>query len=782
MNKTSAWASSFAAIILLLLSAIPVMADQAPITIKPGTLQDVLDAYAKTTGIKIVYLNELIEDKNSPGTRNTSPADALPQILQGTGLTFQMAGSNTIILKKKASTEKQPIAPKKEVVKSGTETRAEQDRVYMKIGNVTVTSKTNYVASADAPASVDVIGSNEIELENVDSSMELLKKVPGAYFGDWNQGALAGSFSLRGYDINTSAPVSLTIDGIPAFYSSRNTIDMDPVFPLEIHQIEMLKGSYDPRYGINNIAGSVNVYTKRGGDYTKARLLTGSYDTYDGQIAVGVEDENFSQNYFAGARSSDGYRDHSETEKQAFSGKWFYSLDDHKGQIGAIVRFFSLTGDAPGYLSRDDADNNPTSAAAYARSDGSEQENKQASLHFDYDFTESLYWSVKTYAQEMEWDKFSRWSLTGNQSETLITEKQYGAVSTLTFEKNYEAIQRLKIDWGMDYQYSQATEQRWTTVDRIRQGSEYRYFDYDMQYWGTFVQVDSDIRDWLRMFAALRVDSFDGDCISKVTGNDSDMLDLDFIWQPKVGAVITPFQGYNFYANWGRTFQLPSTPYRYGQDTSGNLISRDLAESTNDGWEVGIKASPFDWLSFRADVWQMVASNEVRKKGDGSGDRINVGKTTRDGWDVSFSIRPHPWVALWGSYSQVKAVYTDPGEALAAVKGKDIELIPKETGKLGVDFNHPKGISGSLWLEHQGDYYVLNDATNENEPVGEYTIFNFKLAYNLGQLTQKFKDTTIGFEVKNLFDEDYYTYVWNLDNGFQPGDARSFYVWMSVEF
>ena len=55
-------------------------------------------------------------------------------------------------------------------------------------------------------------------------------------------------------------------------------IDMGPIFPLEIDQIEMLKGSYDPRYGINNIAGSVNVYTKRGGDYTKARLLTGSYE------------------------------------------------------------------------------------------------------------------------------------------------------------------------------------------------------------------------------------------------------------------------------------------------------------------------------------------------------------------------------------------------------------------------------------------------------------------------------------------------------------------------
>lgn len=678
--------------------------------------------------------------------------------------------------------ESSELKKKKATIKSGTETEAERDKVYMKIGDVTVTGKAKFLASADAPASVDVIGANQIEMENVDSSMELMKKVPGAYFGDWNQGALTSSFSLRGYDINTTAPVSLTIDGIPAFYSSINSIDLAPIFPLEIDHIEILKGSYDPRYGINNIAGSMDVYTKRGGNYKKARLFTGSYDTYDGQIAMGIEEDNFSQNYFAGIRTTDGYREHSEMEKGAFSGKWFHSLNDYKGEIGGIVRYFKITGDAPGYLTREDADNNPTSAAAYARSDGSEQENKQASLHFEYAFGDYLYWSMKTYAQQLEWQKFSRWSLTGNQKEINIDDKQYGAVSTLTFERHYQSIQRLKIDWGMDYQYGQSTEQRWLTEDRIRQGSETRYFDYDMQYWGSFVQVDSDIRDWLRIFAALRVDCFDGELTNRLTDTTSDMLDMDFVWQPKVGTVITPFQGYNFYANYGRTFQLPGVPDRYGQDYSGNLKSMDLTESKNDGWEIGIKASPVEWLSVRADVWQLVATDEVRKKTDGSGDKINVGKTTRDGWDVSFSVRPHKWISMWGSYSQVNAVYTDPGEAMSYLKGKDIELIPTYTGKLGVDFEHPMGLASSFWLETQGDYYVLDDTTNENQTVGDYSIFNFKMSYKLKALAKKLQNTTLGFEIKNVFDKDYYTYVWNLDDGFQPGGGRSFYLWMTINF
>jgi iron complex outermembrane receptor protein len=108
-------------------------------------------------------------------------------------------------------------------------------------------------------------------------------------------------------------------------------------------------------------------------------------------------------------------------------------------------------------------------------------------------------------------------------------------------------------------------------------------------------------------------------------------------------------------------------------------------------------------------------------------------------------------------------------------KGKDIELIPNDTAKIGLDFEHPVGISSSFWLESQGDYHVLSDPENANKKVGDYDIFNFKAAYQL-------QKATIGFEVKNVFDEEYYAYVWNLGNGFQPGDGRSYYAWMTFEY
>ena len=58
------------------------------------------------------------------------------------------------------------------------------EKMYMEIGEMTVTGKSSDLSGADAPASVDVIGADQIEMQNVDFSMELLKKVPGFYFGD----------------------------------------------------------------------------------------------------------------------------------------------------------------------------------------------------------------------------------------------------------------------------------------------------------------------------------------------------------------------------------------------------------------------------------------------------------------------------------------------------------------------------------------------------------------------------------------------------------------------
>nr|BFE98311.1 hypothetical protein GCM10020185_88470 [Pseudomonas brassicacearum subsp. brassicacearum] len=84
---------------------------------------------------------------------------------------------------------------------------------------------------------------------------------------------------------------------------------------MELDAIEVVRGTSDARYGLNNIAGNVNMITRTGGDYTKARLRYGSFNTQETQLAKGIEGSNWTQNYFFAYQKADGYRKHAEADK-----------------------------------------------------------------------------------------------------------------------------------------------------------------------------------------------------------------------------------------------------------------------------------------------------------------------------------------------------------------------------------------------------------------------------------------------------------------------------------
>ena len=657
---------------------------------------------------------------------------------------------------------------------SGTETEAEQSKIYMKIGTITVTEQKGYLSTADLPTSVDIMGTDQIENENVDFSMELFKKMPGVYYGDWNQGIVSGTFSIRGFDANHDVPAALIVDGIPHNWA-RGSMDIQPFFPMEIERIELVKGTNDPRYGLNNIAGNANIFTKHGGNYSQVKLLYGSYQTKEGNVIVANEKNGFSQTYFAGCRRTDGYRDNSDLDKEAVSGKWFYTTSDQKFTIGAIARFFDMDANAPGYLTKMEYKDDPEQAASFAKTDGGEQENRHISLHLDYDFAYNLIWSFKTYAQHLERNRWCRWSEAGSQQERVRDEDQYGAISTITYETGDLGINNLKLTWGFDYQYQDNIAKRYTTIDRVRQGEGFRDWDYTTWYCGTYIQSDALMTDWLRLTGALRLDRVDGHFEDKVAGHRSDMLSYGNIWQPKIGAVITPYAGYNIYANWGRSFQLGAESMRFGQKSNGSFFDRSLDYSENDGWEAGVKISPVRWFSARLSYWEQKATDEVKLLTDGSGNYDNVGETERDGWDFAISLRPHDLVSLWGSYTIQNAEYTKPGPGDEDIKGKDLQNIPEYTAKAGIDIEHPTGISCSLWWESQDDYYV--EATNTASKVGEYDLVNMNIQYC-------FETITFAFNIRNLLDEEYsaFNYYSGGWTKYSPGDERSYYGSIMFKF
>jgi iron complex outermembrane recepter protein len=648
------------------------------------------------------------------------------------------------------------------------------DGVYLTVSEevVVVGQKVGPLDSAEILTSVNILGSDEIERESAGEPLEMLRRVPAVYVETFNQGIISADVGIRGF--NTQGDVAhtkLLIDGIPSNLHIGYT-DLKSVFPLEIERVEVVKGTTDPRYGLNNVAGNINVVTRKGGDERVARLLAGSFGTFEPQVLAGSESGRLRQTYFAAYRGADGYRDHSRMDRVAGSGKWFYEPSEQLS-VGLIVRAMYLEADAPGYLSAEDARARPTASPAHSAVDGGDQANLHASLHVDHDLSKSLSWSLKAYAQSFLRNRWVRFDAESDQQQRIEDEAQYGGSSVMTYRARDPRAYGLAVEWGLDYQAQDNVHQRFRTERRKREGDPLRDQDFTFHTFGSYVQASAKPLKQLKLTAGLRADRLAGRFADRLKDSELVINDYGTIWQPKASAVVTPAVGQSVYANYGRSFQVGTGIGAYATQAA------PLAPSINDGWEVGYRSSVASWLSSRVAYWRQVASNEVRLKFDDSGDSENIGETRRHGFDVELVLRPFDFLSLWGSFSRALSEQVEPGPAFAARRGKELNHVPRFSAKGGLDYRPLDTLLLSLWCYGQGGYHLTKE--NDQSKAPGYVVLNADATYDLNE------SIALGVKVNNLLDQSYDTTIWYKDFGVpgtqhNPGDARSVYVTAASRF
>ena len=687
-----------------------------------------------------------------PATAQTTPADASPAKTPATA---------------------QPTPADAPAAK--TPATAPSDDVSMDLGEVISVEgrrRTGSLTSSEVLTSVNLLGREQLAQENVNEPLEVLRRAPAVYMDNFNQGIISADLGVRGFSTQGDvAPVKLLIDGIPSNVHVGYS-DMKAVSPLEIERMEVVKGTNDPRYGLYNVAGNVNVVTRRGGNERQLRLLGGSFGTVEPQALVGFDDGRLAQNYTVAYRRSAGYRGNSEQGRFAGGGKWFLTLDD-RSSVGLIVRGAYMDADAPGYLTTDEVRSAPRAVVDYASADGGTQRNLHASLHLDRAFSPDLSWSLKAYGQGFLRKRWVRFSAESSQQERVEDEKQYGALSVLTLRTASLGLDDFALEWGVDYQLQDNRHLRYQTADRQRSGDPVRNQDFDLQTLGSYLQARAWLLDRVRVVAALRADRLLGDFTDRRSGAEYGVNDYGLILQPKLSVSYTPLAGHTLYGNYGRTFQTGVGIGAY--QTQGEPLSVSL----NDGWEAGYKLSPRDWLSARVAVWQQYASNEVRLKFDDSGESENVGRTRREGFDVELTLQPFTQLTVWGAFSRHVARQTEPGAAFPARKGRQLNHVPDFSAKAGVDYAPLPSLRLSTWLYAQGDYHLTKE--NDLGQYGAYTLLNVDATYDVTQWAR------VGVQLKNLLGATYDTSVWYRDFTapavlHTPGDGRAVYLTTTTTF
>ncbi|SFE15168.1 iron complex outermembrane recepter protein [Paracidovorax konjaci] len=622
--------------------------------------------------------------------------------------------------------------------------------------------------------SVDIVGGEVLQDARVDHAWELMGHAPGVQVTPFRQGTDAGRFSFRGFNgegrVNA---IKLLIDGIPSNDNAGGMPFLDAVFPLDIEAVEVVRGTNDPRYGLHNIAGNVNVLTRTGGNEGRATVTAGSFGTRDVQVVKGIESGPWSQNYGLFWRTGDGWRDHAEGTQRALSGKWFYTDEGGRWRAGLTARAFRNEAQESGYLTREQAAAQPRWSPPWSASDRSTRETGQLGLHWDAELAERLSWTARAYASHYENQRWVRFSQAGVQQERGNDEDQRGLSGVLTWRPAVAWAHAFTLEGGVDAQWQDNAAQRWRTVERVRT-SQFRDWDFGFRTQGAYVQAVVQPVPSLRIVPALRVDRLDGDFTDRLTGQRYGIHGYGTVRQPKLSVAWTAREGVTLYANAGRTFQVGTGIDAY------RTQARDLGPSINDGWETGVRWQPAPGLEARVAAWRQRASGEVaRVLGvDGlpdPGGLGNVGRTRRKGWDAQLNARLQGGWTGWVAYSHQVARIAVPDPSAPATAGREVENVPHYLVSAGVQVRATEVLRLSASVTAQGDYYL--DRTNTQGRAGRYALLD------LGATWQLTPAADVSLQVRNATDRRY-VYAWydSGSSGYSPGDGRSVSVSLGWRF
>ena len=143
----------------------------------------------------------------------------------------------------------------------------------------------------EAPASITIITSDEIQRYGYRTLADILRNVTGFYVSyDRNYSYLG----VRGYGLpgQYNSSITLLIDGHRLNDAIYDSATIGTEFPIDvdlIDRVEVIRGPNSSQYVASAFLGVINIITKRGRDLQKVSVAgeIASYGTYEGRVSYG---------------------------------------------------------------------------------------------------------------------------------------------------------------------------------------------------------------------------------------------------------------------------------------------------------------------------------------------------------------------------------------------------------------------------------------------------------------------------------------------------------------
>lgn len=580
----------------------------------------------------------------------------------------------------------------------------------------------------------------KLDLQNspVNSSQEILRKVPGLFIGQHAGGGKAEQIFLRGFDIDHGTDIALSVDGMPVNMVShahgQGYADLHFVIPETLDKIDFGKGSYYANKGDFATAGYVAFKTKEKIDKNAISLEVGKFGTIRTLGMFNLLPKNNKQSAFIASEyiTFDGpYVSSQNFRRLNLFGKFTNILEDNS-KFSVTASQFSSEWTASGQIPQRLVDAGIISRfGAVDDTEGGKTSRSNLNVEYYKPISENLFFKGNTFYNNYQFELYSNFTfflenpIDGDQIKQKENRTIYGFNGEFNkkmenSKSSYQVGFGLRTDETKDSELSN-TKNRSTTINQLKLGNinQKNYFSY----------INSDIE--LGNFTinpAVRFDYFQFSYLDKLAPTYKIDNEQVVKISPKLNFLFAPHNKVQYFLKSGLGFHSNDTRVIVSQTDKKTV-------PTSAGADLGTIVKPMKNLIINSALWFLQLEQEFVYVGD-AGIVEPSGKTRRMGIDFGFRYQLSKFVNVNSdiNYTYARSMNEPEGQNY-------IPLAPDFTSTGGISLTNYKGFSSNFNYR----YLKSRPANEDNSIIAKgYFVSDFNMNY-------QYKRINYGIIIENIF-------------------------------
>lgn len=589
-------------------------------------------------------------------------------------------------------------------------------------------------------SAMNVISKIDLQTKPVNSSQEILRKVPGLFIGQHAGGGKAEQIFLRGFDIDHGTDIALSVDGMPVNMVShahgQGYADLHFVIPETIEKIDFGKGTYYANKGDFATAGYVSFLTKEKIENSSLSIEAGQFNS---MRTVGVfnllENQKKQSAYLATEYVlTDGpFESPQNFKRMNLFGKYTNSISDNT-KFSILASRFSSKWDASGQIPQRLVEAGIISRfGAVDDTEGGNTSRTNFNVSLTKNISDSTFFKTNAFYSNYQFELYSNFTffledpINGDQIKQKENRNIYGLNSELNKRLKTNSIDAL-VQAGFGFRADETKNTELShTLNRNETLQNIKLGDIDQTNIFSYLNTEFDFGKF-KINPAIRMDYFKFNYQDKLASKYSTQSENKVKFSPKLNFTFSQNNDLQFYLKSGLGFHSNDTRVVVAQ-TGKKILP------TAFGTDLGTIFKPFSRLVINSALWYLDLEQEFVYVGD-AGVVEPSGRSKRMGIDLGLRYQMTNYL-----FFDADANYTY-ARSSNEPKGQDyIPLAPDFTGTGGFSITDYKGFSGGFHYR----YLKTRPANEDNSIVAKgYMVSDVNLNY-------KYQKFIFGISVENLF-------------------------------